>query len=106
METESPDHMYPVKSKHVTWRALEGESVLLNLETGIYFTLNGTGTTAWELFDGATSLVEIEQILCQRFDVEPEQARSDLAELTGELQREGLVRVHEKPASPSGAERS
>lgn len=69
MESESPAHMYPIKFQHVTWRSLEGESVLLNLETGIHFTLNETGTAVWELFDGTTSLSEIEQILCRRFDV-------------------------------------
>lgn len=106
MELEKLAHMYPMKAEHVTWRSLEGESVLLNLETGIYFSLNETGTAAWELFDGTTSLAEVGEILCRRFDVGLEQARSDLAELTGELRMEGLVRVHEKPAAPSGTERS
>lgn len=103
---ESPAHMYPMKSERVTWRSLEGESVLLNLETGIYFTLNETGTAAWELFDGTVSLAEIGQLLCRRFEVDLEQVKSDLAELVGELRREGLVRVHEESASPSGIEQS
>lgn len=106
MELAEPAHTYPMKAEHVTWRSLEGESVLLNLDSGVYFTLNETGTAAWELFDGTTSLAEIGEILCRRFDVGLEQARSDLAELTDELRREGLVRVHEKPAPSSRTERS
>lgn len=71
--------IYPTESERVTWRSLEGESALLRIETGAYFTVNETGTAAWELFDGAISLAEIEQALCRRFDVGPEEARSDLA---------------------------
>lgn len=106
MELKKPDRMYPIKTGHVTWRLLEDESVLLDLDTGVYFTLNETGTAAWDLFDGTTSLTEIGEILCRRFNVGLEQVRSDLVELTGTLQREGLVSVHEKPTAPSGAERS
>jgi hypothetical protein len=85
---------------------MEGETILLNLEAGIYFTLNETGTAAWELFDGTTPPAEIGEIPCQRFGVGLEQVQSDPVELTDELRREGLVRVHEEPASPSGTERS
>lgn len=96
----------PIRSEQVTWKALEGESVLLHLETGVYFTLNETGTAAWELFDGATSLTAIGEALCTRFDVLPEQSRQDLLELTHTLLDEGLVRIHEDHSTPSGAERS
>lgn len=95
MELGDLARICPMKGEHVTWKALEGESVLLNLETGVYFTLNETGTAAWELFDGATSLATIGEALCTRFDVLPEQARQDLLDLTHTLLKEGLVRIHE-----------
>jgi hypothetical protein len=97
---------YPIRSEQVTWKALDGESVLLNLETGVYFTLNDTGTAAWELFDGATSLAAIGEALCVRFNVLPEQARQDLLELTQTLLEEGLVRIHEDHSTPSRIEPS
>ncbi len=96
----------PIRNEHVTWKALEGESVLLNLETGVYFSLNETGTAAWELFDGATSLATVGEALCARFNVSAEQARQDLFELTLTLVKEGLVKVREDPSTPSGTDRS
>lgn len=95
MELGDLARICPMKGEHVTWKALEGESVLLNLETGVYFTLNETGTAAWELFDGTTSLAAIGEALYARFDVLPEQARQDLLDLTHTLLNEGLVRIHE-----------
>ena len=106
MAMSDPSLICPIRSKQVTWKALEGESVLLNLETGVYFTLNETGTAAWELFDGATSLAAIGEALCTRFDVLPEQSRQDLLELTNMLIEEGLVRIYENHSTPSGTERS
>lgn len=96
----------PIRSEHVTWKALEGESVLLNLDSGVYFSLNETGTAAWELFDGATSLTTIGEALSTRFDVSAELARQDLLELTQTLLTEGLVTIHEDSSSSSGTAQS
>jgi hypothetical protein len=96
----------PIRSEQVTWKALEGESVLLHLETGVYFSLNETGTAAWELFDGATSLAAISEALCARFNVSAEQARQDLFELTQTLLEEGLVKIREDLSTPSRTDRS
>lgn len=94
----------PIRSEQVTWKALEGESVLLHLETGVYFTLNETGTAAWELFDGAIPLAAIGEALCARFDAPSAQVRQDLLELTQTLLEEGLVRIREDSSTSSGTQ--
>lgn len=97
----------PIRSEHVVWKALEGESVLLDLETGVYFSLNETGAAAWELFDGATSLATVGEALCARFNVSTEQIQRDLCELTQDLRKEGLVKIREEdPSASSGTDRS
>jgi hypothetical protein len=101
-----PAKIYPVRSEHVTWKALDGESVLLHLETGVYFSLNETGTAAWELFDGATPLAAVGETICARFKVSAEQVRQDLFELTRTLREEGLVEIREDPATSLGTDRS
>ena len=97
---------YPVKSKDVTWKVLDGETVLLNLDTGVYFTLNATGTAVWELYNGRTSLAEITKVLCEQFDVTSEQARRDLMELTQRLLDEGLVKIADDTTTTQGAHRA
>jgi hypothetical protein len=97
---------YPVKSKDVTWKVLDGETVLLNLDTGIYFTLNATGTGVWELFDGQTSLAETARALCEQFDVTLEQAERDCMELAKALMDEGLVRITDDTSTTQGTHRA
>lgn len=95
---------YPVKSKHVTWKVLDDESVLLNLDTGVYFTLNAPGTEVWLRIDGETSLAMLANSLCDRFEVTLEQAQRDLIELTQTFLDEGLVRITDGTSTTSGAQ--
>lgn len=82
---------------HVLVRMLEGESVLLNLETERYFGLDGTGTRMWQVVTAAANIDGAYQELLQEFDVEPELLRTNLTELLGRLLDNGLLEV--RPAN-------
>jgi hypothetical protein len=78
---------------HVLVRHLDGESVLLNLETEIYFGLDATGTRMWELMTRAPNIEAAYRRLSEEFDVEPELLRKNLADLLGQLVDHGLLKV-------------
>ena len=66
---------------HVLVRFLDGESVLLNLETERYFGLDETGTRMWQLVTASPNVDAAYRGLLAEFDAEPEQLRSNLADL-------------------------
>ena len=78
---------------HVLVRHLDGESVLLNLETEKYFGLDTTGTRMWELVTSSPSIEAAYGTLAREFEVEPETLRRHLAELLGQLVENGLLHV-------------
>jgi Coenzyme PQQ synthesis protein D (PqqD) len=78
---------------HVLVRFLEGESVLLNLETERYFGLDKTGTRMWQLVTASPNIDAAYQELLGEYDVEPELLRSNLTELLGRLVDNGLLQV-------------
>jgi hypothetical protein len=78
---------------HVLIRHLDGESVLLNLETEKYFGLDATGTRMWELVTNSPSIEAAYCELTREFDVEPELLRTHLGELLGQLVENGLLHV-------------
>ena len=78
---------------HVLVRHLDGESVLLNLETERYFGLDATGTRMWQLVTTSPNLDAAYGILLEEYEVTPEVLRSDLAELMIRLVENGLVQV-------------
>lgn len=79
---------------HVLVRFLEGESVLLNLDTERYFGLDGTGTRMWKAVTAAPDIDSAYQELLEEFDVDPELLRSNLTDLLGQLLENGLLEVH------------
>ena len=78
-------------SPNVQDTTMEGETVLLDLSSGRYYTLNQLGSVIWEHCTGFTSLRDIHTVLCDRFDVAPERALDDLVNLVNELIQEGLL---------------
>jgi Coenzyme PQQ synthesis protein D (PqqD) len=83
------DHV--VVPAHVLIRHLDGESVLLNLETEKYFGLDTTGTRMWEVATQSTSIEAAYATLLQEFEVEPGLLRANLAELIVRLTENGLL---------------
>ena len=70
---------------------MEGETVLLALDTGRYYTLNRLGTVIWDQCTGHTTMRDIHAVLCDRFDVSPDRALDDLVALANQLVQEGLL---------------
>lgn len=80
------------RSRNALGEVVDGELVLLNLDSGEYFGLNRTGTRIWELLGETTDLDEVHRALLGQFAVDPEVLRRDLEELIAELEQAGLVR--------------
>ena len=82
-----------VVPSHVLVRHLDGESVLLNLETERYFGLDPTATRMWELVTTSTTIAVAYEKLMEEFEVEPAVLRSHLTDLLSELKENGLLNV-------------
>jgi Coenzyme PQQ synthesis protein D (PqqD) len=80
----------------VVWREVDGQSVLLLLNSGRYFTLNETGTHVWRLLDRTATLGEIEAGLLATFDHADQGVWEDLVACIVDLAREDLIEL--KPA--------
>ena len=71
--------------------SMDGETVLLDLSSGRYYTLNRIGSVIWEHCTGDKTISDIQEVLCERFDVAPERALDDLVSLVNDLIQEGLL---------------
>ncbi len=80
-------------SDDVVFRELDGESVLLNLATGIYFGLDEVGTRIWQLIEEHGRLSEVRDAVTREFAVDSETAGRDLVDLVREMSSRGLVEI-------------
>lgn len=77
----------------IVHRDLEGELVLLNLNTGVYFGLDPVGTRIWHLLQNQHSLQQVLNTLLLEYEVTDAQCGQDLLDLITQLLSKGLVRV-------------
>ena len=77
-------------SDDAVFREMDGESVLLNLETGMYFGLDEVGTRVWRLAADNGSLRAVRERLVEEYDADPAAIERDLLALADALVSKGL----------------
>jgi hypothetical protein len=76
-------------------RELSGETVLLNLESGIYYGLDAVGTRVWQLLVQGCTVDSVCGTMIDEYDVAPELLRADVVRLVGDLRERGIVTPRE-----------
>ncbi len=78
----------------VVWREIDGEIVLLNLATGLYYGLDEAGSSVWRQFAAVPmSLEAVRDALLTQYDAAPTAIEQDLLALVGQLADTQLVVV-------------
>ena len=75
----------------VSFTELEGEAVLLNLNTGAYFGLNRVGTTLINLIQGDHSIQIAAEKIAIEYGVSTEIAKHDIKALIQDMLSQGLL---------------
>jgi len=84
---------------HVAFEMLDGEAVVLDLESGTYYSFNSVATRVLQLFADGHDDESVRASLLEEFDVDETTATADLEECVTELVGRGLLRV--EPDGPS-----
>lgn len=88
--------------ENVLFRELEGESVILNVDSETYFGLDDVGTRMWiELIDTET-VQEAFDTLRTQYDTAPDRLCLDLIKLVEKLIENGLMEIADATPSAEG----
>lgn len=88
----SPDDRLRPRER-VLCKEVDGEAVLLDLETETYFGLNETGARLWVLLTGAPTIGRALETMLEEYDVPREALERDVDDLVERLVTAGLARV-------------
>jgi len=72
---------------------VDGEMVLLDMESENYFGLDEVGTAIWQAMQEYGNLQEVFNALLEQYDVEAEVLENDLSHFVSKLVESGLVKV-------------
>jgi hypothetical protein len=81
----------PAPNPNVVGRMVDGEAVLVLPDQGQVKVLNPVGARIWSLADGSRSIAQIAQVICDEYEVDPEQAQADVLEFFARLEDKGVV---------------
>jgi len=79
----------------VICRELSGETVLLNLESGVYYGLDAVGTRVWQLLMQGCTSASVRDTMIEEYDVAPDVLNADVLRLVGDLRDRGIVTPRE-----------
>jgi hypothetical protein len=77
----------------VVWRELDGEIVLLDLRSSMYFTLNSTGKLLWDLLAQPSTTQVLVASIIDAYGVSDAQAASDVEAFVVALAEHDLVQA-------------
>lgn len=83
----------PRPNPNATHQTVGEEAIIINLNTGSYYSLNHTGTRFWELLDGQRTIADCAHLIADEYEVETNLVETDLLELATEFKNEGLILV-------------
>ena len=83
--------MIVARNPATAWRVIEGEAVILSMETKIFRGLNAVGSRVWELIDGRRTVDEITTVIVGEFQVTPDVAARDVCVFIEDLLAKRLV---------------
>jgi hypothetical protein len=94
------DRTFKVNDRDVIAETIDGEVLILNLKTGVYYSAEGTAAAVWQQMMQHLSTRQIVEGLCRRYGATPDEVEGSVLSFIGELKTEELV-LEAGPASNS-----
>ena len=82
---------YSIAHADIAHQRVENEVIVVNLQTGAYFSLREVAADAWDLLVGGIDLAEAAEQVAGRYAVTAQQVAADLVPFVGRLLEDGLV---------------
>jgi hypothetical protein len=83
-------------SEQVNWRDIKGKTVVLNIDSGVFYTLNEVGRFIWGLIADGHNFESITSQITSRFEVSPEQSQADAEKFIIRLMEENVLTIKGK----------
>ena len=87
----SQSKRFKICGPNVINETMDGESVIINLNTGFYYSLDQVGAEIWEAIQHQSTVGDIIANLMNRYSGQNGDVTDAVSELTDELVKEGLV---------------
>jgi hypothetical protein len=92
-----------VNRPNVISETIEGETIIIHLLTGTYYSLRGSAADVWSTIERSTTRDEIVAVLGSRYDAAADHIENSVESLLGDLQAEDLIVMADTESGTNGA---
>ena len=78
-------------SAKVAAKVIDGEAILINLDTGAYYSMAGAGAAIWYLVENQLTVADLVETIATAYRVPLEEVEADVRRTLEELHKEDLV---------------
>ena len=82
---------FRVNTPTVTHEIIDGEAVIINLDSGNYYSLVEEGSFIWSLVEKGASANELQNVILQTYQGDAHEIDRGVQELLAQLQQENLI---------------
>lgn len=82
-----------VKNAEIVTADMDGETVMMSIETGKYYNLGKMGSIIWGMLDTPLSVETLLEKLMEKFNVGRGQCEKEVSSFLSETYKEGLVTI-------------
>lgn len=82
---------FRVNTPTVTHEIIDGEAVIINLDSGNYYSLVDEGSFIWSLVEKGASASELQNVVLQTYQGDAQDIDRGVQELLAQLQQENLI---------------
>jgi len=98
------DQKYRVDTENIMHETIDGEVVIVNLETGTYYAFDGTGELIWDLLSGdGASVEQLVDAACASYLGSTEDISAGVTRFFNTLQKEQMLVVADSVANTAPA---
>lgn len=94
---------YKIKSPPVVQETIDDEVIIVNLDSGCYYSMDGVGARIWSALARGAGAPEIARELAAQYDASDAELDAAVNELLADLESEGLIvaRPADAPTRPA-----
>ena len=70
---------------------MDGDTVMMSIESGEYFGLGGVGSRVWELLEKPHTVGQLTQAICAQYEVDAATCEADIIRFLDDLLANGLA---------------
>ncbi|MEW6206964.1 MAG: PqqD family protein [Acidobacteriota bacterium] len=99
----NPSSHLKINASKVAHQIIDGEVIMINLDTGSYYSLDKAGAAAWSLIEKQISVRSLVEHIAVRYEGDCSEIERAITSLIENLREENLILIDETESEPSDA---